>query len=199
MARPFIIGVSGGTASGKSSICRSIFESLGSENCSIIRIDSFCKDSSNLVSSPKVGLNQPESIDFLKLAKVLKDLKEKLAVTIEDLGNNVKTELIPTRIILVEGNMVLFNDEVRRLFDLKIFVHTDDDERLARRVMTLACGKESEIVSVIDCYRKFDKPAFDRYVVPTIRFADIIIPKGVENKAAMGLLKENLGRKVNSN
>ena len=194
MSSPFIIGISGGASSGKTSICKTINDYLGEKNCTTIELESFYKESS------RENNNHPLDIDFNQLSSALSCLKNNKPFTVQVFDvfqNNFNSfELIPTKIILIEGDMVLYDENVRSLLDLKIFVHTDSDERLARKVLKAGEKvKGLELVRIIENYRNAEKPAFEKFVFPTIKFADIIIPRGL-NKPAMKLLNENLFQKV---
>lgn len=200
MPEPFIIGISGGMASGKSSVCKAIFNSLGEKYCSHINIECFYKTFSPLNS----GRNNYEvsefinSFDFAGICRDLQNLKKNLPISLKvlnEMDEKLTTEEItPTKIILIEGDAIFFRQEIRDLLDLKIFIRTDDDERLARKLLGL--DKEYDIVKAIEHYRKYEKPVFDTFVGPTIRFADVIIPRGGDNGPAIDILERNLARKV---
>ena len=186
MPTPFIIGVSGGRASGKSSVCKAIHEFLGQSNCSIISLnstpctqqDSFCEKSS--------------LVDFNEIASVLNDIKNYGPKSYKLETEFFKGDVNPTKVILIEGNTIFNDKSLREVIDLKIFVHTDDDERLARKIWALASEKNTEISKVIEHHRKFEKPEFENLIAPTVKYADIIIPRGALNAPAMNVLKENL-------
>ena len=196
MPQPFIIGVSGGSCSGKSAVCQALFEELGEKYCTVIDVRLFYKNTPS--DEGMLPFGHPELIDFLGLQKTLECLRRSKYVTLPvdsstDAVNT--TDIFPARIVLIEGDLILYNEHIRNLIDLKIFVRTDDDERLARKVLTAEL-KQDELVELIQRYRSVEKPIFERFVAPTMRFADIIIPRGAETRAALELLKENLKNKV---
>ena len=192
MSQPFIIGVSGGSCSGKSAVCQALFETLGEKHCTVLDLSLFYKNPPSLNSQYTIG--HPELIDFQSLQKVLECLRLNQSVSLPLSPSQDPlsfTDIFPAKIVLIEGNMILYNENIRNLLDLKIFVRTDDDERLARKVLA-GDLKQDELVEAIQRYRLVEKPMFERFVAPTIRFADIIIPRGVESRPALDLLRENL-------
>ena len=197
MPQPFIVGVSGGTSSGKSSICKELYDSIGEKYCVVLRLDCFVKEFSD---PSKYSHDHPEAIDFENLRKTLEDLKNSHSVSIprHTCDDSYFCETLPAKIILLEGNMILYNKEVRDFIDLKLYVHTDDDERLSRKILLETCDKHSNIVDIIQRYRLVDKPAFENYIAPTIRYADVIIPRGRESKPALNIIKDFLQKKVES-
>jgi uridine kinase len=200
MSRPFLIGVTGGSASGKTSLCKAIHDSLGNIDSTMISVDSFYKDlkQSELEHVSDYNFDHPDAFAFSELQQALHELQNKHAVQIPvyDYVSYRRTgetiTVSPTKVVIVEGIMALYDPEVRNMFDLKIFVHTDDDERLARRILRDTQTRGRDIVSIIQWYRRFVKPAFDDFIAPVMKYADIIIPRGVENKVALGLLTDNL-------
>lgn len=190
MPGPFIIGISGGSSSGKSSVCEAIFSYLGEENCSIIPISSG--------SSPKLNSFEPKSSNFKfpELALALESLKTHPLSSQKLETPHFKGLIFPTKIILVEGNTIFCDKQIRDVFDMKIFVQTDDDERLARKILNNSNEKNPDPMKTIQEYRKYDKPEYELFVGPTMRFADIIIPRGSQNLPAMEILKANLSSKT---
>jgi uridine kinase len=204
MSKPFLIGVSGGSASGKTSLCKAIHDSLGPEDCSMIPVDSFYKNltSEELLNVSDYNFDHPNAFDFSELQQSLTGLllNNEVEIPIYDYVNYSRTgktlTIKPTKIVIIEGIMALYDKEVRSMFDLKIFVHTDDDERLARRIERDTRTRGRDVFSTISWYRKFVKPAFDDFIAPVMKYADIIIPRGVENKVALDLLISNLRARV---
>lgn len=189
MPQPFIIGVSGGSSSGKTSLCQALFDAIGEKFCTILHTKSFYK------AEALHNFEHPDNIDFIGLCKAIEDLKRFQTVNLltHNLAQNTSenTEIVPAKIILLEGNLIFCNEELRNLIDLKIFIRTDKDERLAR--MILDCeNKEDTLIELIKRYRAVEKDAFEKFIAPSMRFADIIIPRGAESKPALDLLKENL-------
>ena len=204
MSKPFLIGVTGGSASGKTSLCRAIHDYLGPIDSSIISTDSFYKDLTpeELANVSDYNFDHPHAFDFLEVSSAIQGLLKKQSVNIPvyDYVNYCRTgetqTINPTKVIIVEGIMALYDKEVRSMYDLKIFVHTDDDERLARRIERDTRTRGRDVYSSISWYRKFVKPAFDDFIAPVMKYADIIIPRGVENKVALELLTSNLKSRI---
>jgi uridine kinase len=203
MLRPFIIGVTGGSASGKTSLCKSIQDSLGVD-CTMISVDSFYKDLSpdQLSDVKNYNFDHPDAFSFTELLESIQKLQnnEFVEIPVYDYLNYKRSgEYIlvrPTKVIIIEGIMALYDPDIRNKFNIKIFIHTDDDERLARRILRDTQVRGRDIVSVISWYRKFVKPAFDDFIAPVMKYADLIIPRGAENKVALDLLIENLRSRV---
>lgn len=204
MAKPFLIGVSGGSASGKTSLCKVLHESIGVDNCSMISVDSFYKNltQEELNDVANYNFDHPNAFGFTELLAALQKLEnnESVDIPIYDYVNYKRTgetlRIDPCKVIIVEGIMSLYDVEVRNMFNLKIFVHTDDDERLARRVLRDTQTRGRDVVSIIQWYRRFVKPAFDEFIAPVMKYADIIIPRGSENKVALDLLIGNLRLRI---
>ncbi|OMJ78914.1 hypothetical protein SteCoe_21184 [Stentor coeruleus] len=204
MNRPFLIGVTGGSASGKTSLSTAIHDSLGTIDSSMISVDSFYKDltEDELQHVSDYNFDHPNAFSFTELLSALQKLQnnEVVEIPVYDYVRYKRTgetiSVKPTKIIIVEGIMALYDKEVRDMFNLKIFVYTDDDERLARRILRDTQIRGRDIVSIISWYRRFVKPAFDEFISPVMKYADLIIPRGVENKVALDLLVNNLRNKV---
>ena len=169
MNKPFLIGVSGGSASGKTSLCNLLHSSIGATNCSMISVDSFYKNltPTELSDVSNYNFDHPNAFDFGELLTAIQKLEnnESVDIPIYDYVNYKRTgdtiRVDPTKVIIVEGIMSMYDQEVRNMFNLKIFVHTDDDERLARRILRDTQTRGRELVSIIQWYRRFVKPAFD--------------------------------------
>lgn len=203
--RPFLIGVTGGSASGKTSLCNAIHKVLGEYDCSIISVDSFYKDVTpeQLEHITEYNFDHPNAFDFIELSCAVQNLLscKPASIPVYDYVNYRRTgeftTINPTKVIIVEGIMALYDPQLRNLLDLKIFVHTDDDERLARRIERDTKTRGRDVYSSISWYRKFVKPAFDDFIAPCMKYADIIIPRGIDNVVAIDLLTNNLKSKVN--
>jgi len=204
MSKPFLIGVSGGSASGKTSLCRAIHDCLGPIDSSIISTDSFYKDLTpeELENVSDYNFDHPNAFDFSEVFSAIQGLVKSQSVSIpvyDYVGyrRTGETQTInPTKVIIVEGIMALYDKDIRSMYDLKIFVQTDDDERLARRIERDTGTRGRDVYSSISWYRKFVKPAFDDFIAPVMKYADIIIPRGVENKVALELLTSNLKSRI---
>jgi uridine kinase len=194
--RPVIIGITGGTGSGKSTIARAIFESVPKKKASIIEQDCYYKDQSHLPSEQRVNVNydHPLAFDTELLISHLENLLNGQAVEKPQYDftvHNRKTAAItvePRDIIIVEGILVLDSPRMRELMDIKIFVDTDADVRILRRITRDIRERGRTLESVIAQYIDVVKPMHFEFVEPTKRYADIIIPEGGHNKVAIDIM-----------
>lgn len=197
-----IVGIAGGTGSGKTSVTRAIIEELKKSNIHSILLeqDSYYKRNDHLTYDERVLLNydHPDSIDFDLLEDHILTLKNGKVIKkpIYDfrIHNRInKTEHIePTNIIIVEGILILAIPKIRELFDAKIFVDTDDDERLLRRIERDLNERKRSFESVKNQYINTVKPMHLEFVEPSKRYADVIIPRGKENKVGIKMVASRL-------
>lgn len=196
MSKPVVIGVCGGTGSGKSTVAKAIFKSLPEDNILIIEQDAYYKDQSNLTYEERVKTNydHPLAFDTDLLIAHIKQLCEHKAID-KPIYNfskhNRETESIhvkPREIIIIEGIMILEDERLRELMDIKIFVDTDADVRIIRRITRDINERGRTLESVIDQYLTTVKPAHEQFIEPMKKYADIIIPEGGYNKVAIDLM-----------
>lgn len=200
MRKPLIIGIAGGAGSGKSTISEKLKSVNGENKVQIIEQNSFIKDfsSMNFDERQKLNLEHPDSYDFDLLVRVLNDLA---------LGNDVSIpsfdfvsleridnfqNISPKDIIIVEGSLILYEKKLRDLFDIKVFIETDSDIRLIRRIIRDTKEKSMPLEKIILEYISVVKPTNINFVEPTKRFADIIIPEGGENEVAINILNAKI-------
>lgn len=203
-----IIGIAGGTGSGKTTVVNTIVDQLQHDEVAVISQDSYYRDTSHLSyeERTKINFDHPQSIDFDLLIEQLKVLRQ--GHTIDQpvysfklhnrTGETVKTE--PKTVIIVEGILLLTNPELRQLFDIKIFVHADSDERLIRRLKRDIRERGRDMTEVLNRYQTTLKPMHQQFIEPSKEFADIIIPYNRHNLVAVDVvqtiikhqLKENL-------
>lgn len=194
--RPVIIGITGGTGSGKSTIARAIFESVPKKKASIIEQDCYYKNQSHLPPEERVKVNydHPLAFDTDLMISHLQLLLAGQAIEKPQYDftvHNRREETItvePRDIILVEGILVLDSPKVRELMDIKIFVDTDADVRIIRRILRDMNERGRTLESVIAQYINVVKPMHFEFVEPTKRYADIIIPEGGHNKVAIDIM-----------
>ena len=196
MKNPILIGISGGTGSGKSTVTKEIFKSITDKNVAVIEQDSYYKDQSDMSFEERVKTNydHPFAFDNQLLIKHLKQLmkSEPIEKPIYDFENhNRKKETYhvePRHIIILEGILILYDEELRDLLDIKIFVDTDSDVRVIRRILRDIKERGRTLDSVIMQYMNTVRPAHLQFVEPTKRYADIIIPEGGYNKVAIDII-----------
>ena len=194
--RPFIIGVAGGSSSGKTTISERLVELTGPEHVSLIELDSYYLDRSDEPPEERRALNydHPDAFDWPLLNDHLAALANgaSVPVPIYDYALDNRSGQVrivePARIIVVDGILVLWDRALRDRFDLKIFVDTAADVRLIRRLRRDIAERGRSAESVIDQYLATVKPAHERFIEPSKRYADVIIPEGGLNRPALEVL-----------
>lgn len=196
MKKPLIIGVTGGSASGKTSVSQAILSMFKDENIAMIEHDSYYKDQSQLTfeERTKTNYDHPLAFDTDYLITQLKELQNGRAVDIPtyDYANHTRSEKTyrqePVDVLIVEGILVLENEKLRNLMDIKVFVDTDDDVRILRRIRRDIEERGRTLDSVITQYMDAVKPMYHQFIEPTKRYADVIIPEGVSNTVGVDIL-----------
>ena len=194
--RPVIIGVTGGSGSGKTSVSRAIFDSLNGHSLLMIQEDSYYKNQDDISFDERVKVNydHPNAFDTDLLIEQLGDLLEWKAIDIpvydyvQHTRSKQTVHVEPKEVIIVEGILVLNDPRLRDLMDIKIFVDTDDDIRIIRRIKRDLEERGRSLQSVIDQYLSTVKPMYHQFIEPTKRYADIIVPEGGENQVAIDIL-----------
>ncbi len=194
--RPVIIGVTGGSGSGKTSVSRAIFDSLNGHSLLMIQEDSYYKSQDDISFDERVKVNydHPNAFDTDLLIEQLGDLLEWKAIDIpvydyvQHTRSKKTVHVEPKEVIIVEGILVLNDPRLRDLMDIKIFVDTDDDIRIIRRIQRDLEERGRSLQSVIDQYLSTVKPMYHQFIEPTKRYADIIVPEGGENQVAIDIL-----------
>ena len=192
-----VIGIAGGTGSGKTTVVRKIIEQLPANQVSIIPQDSYYKRAPEGVALSelrKMNYDHPDAFDWKLLIKHVNELSNGRAVeqpTYSYIISNRLPETIhvePKPVIIIEGIMTLINKRLRDMMDLKIFVDCDPDERLIRNIQRDTIDRGRTVSMVVDRYLKVLKPMHEQFIEPTKRFADVIIPQGGENIKGIGML-----------
>ena len=199
-----IIGIAGGTGSGKTTVVNKIVKELPSDEVCVISQDSYYKATDNLSyeDRTKINFDHPRAIDFELIIKHLKKLKAGKTidqpvysfVTHNRTKDVVKTH--PRKVVIVEGILIFNNEELRDLFDIKIFVHADTDERLIRRIRRDINERGRDINEVLSRYQDTLKPMHQQFIEPTKNFADIIIPNDRHNTVAIDILRTVISNKL---
>lgn len=200
MIKPLIIGIAGGAGSGKSTISEKLKSINGENKVQIIDQNSFIKDFSSMSfdERKKLNLEHPDSFDFDFLVRTLNDLALGNSASIPsfDFVTLERTDnfqnFTPKDIIIVEGSLILYEKKLRDLFDIKVFIDTDSDIRLIRRIIRDTKEKSMPLEKIILEYISVVKPTNINFVEPTKRFADIIIPEGGENEVAINILNAKI-------
>ena len=204
MSKPVIIGIAGGTGSGKSTVAKAIFESLPEKNMAILQQDAYYKDQSDLSLDERVKTNydHPFAFDTVLLAEHLQELLsgKNIDKPVYDFANHnraVETVEIQSKdIIILEGILILEDAALRELMDIKIFVDTDADVRIIRRITRDINDRGRTLDSVIEQYLTTVKPAHEQFIEPTKKFADLIIPEGGFNKVAVDVMVSTIKTKL---
>ncbi|MDD3194711.1 MAG: uridine kinase [Paludibacter sp.] len=191
-----IIGIAGGTGSGKTTVVKKIQERLPSSQVVILPQDSYYKDSSDKPLEERLEMNfdHPDSIEWELLVKHLSELREGKEIQqpiYSYLTCTRATETIPIKpckVVIVEGILVLTNPELRQLLDLKVFVDADADDRLIRVINRDIVERGRSVNKVMERYELTVKPMHEQFIEPTKRFADIIVPQGGNNHIAIDIL-----------
>jgi len=207
MNKPILIGIAGGTGSGKSTVANEIYNALPKESIAKIEQDSYYKDQSELSYEERIKTNydHPDAFDTDLLIRHLEDLIqgksiEKPIYNFEKYNRDPVTVKVDSKdIIILEGFMILVEPRIREMLDIKLFVDTDADVRITRRLQRDIKERGRTIDSVIDQYLNVVRPMHLQFVEPTKRYADLIIPEGGYNKVAIDIMVVKVNEIVNNN
>lgn len=196
MKKPLLILVAGGSASGKSTVVQEILDRAGIDEVLIIKHDDYYLDQSHLPLQVRFLTNydHPSSLDNQLLIEHLKKLLngEPIDKPVYDFVNHTRSQEIehvkPKPIIIVEGILILENEEIRKLSDISLFVELDDDTRFIRRMLRDMKERGRSLESIINQYQSTVKPMFHKYIKPTKRYADVIIPNDHKHDIAVDLI-----------
>ncbi|MCJ0573732.1 uridine kinase [Enterococcus cecorum] len=194
--KPIIIGVSGGSGSGKTSVSRAIFNNFPNHSIMMLEHDSYYKDQSHLSFEERLKTNydHPFAFDTDLLIEHLEKLLnyETIEKPVYDyVAHTRSTETViqePKEVIILEGILILEDKRLRDLMDIKIYVDTDDDIRIIRRIKRDMIERGRTLDSIIDQYLSVVKPMYHQFIEPTKRYADVIVPEGGENHVAIDLI-----------
>ncbi|MDX1671846.1 MAG: uridine kinase [Balneolaceae bacterium] len=193
---PIIIGVAGGSGSGKTTVVSHIIETIGDENIALLEHDAYYRDLKHLPFEERADQNfdHPSALETELMIRHIRAMKEgyQVEVPIYDFSKHIRKEetreVDPKRIILIDGILILSEKELRQLMDIKIFVDTDDDIRLLRRIQRDIVERDRNLEGVLEQYQKYVRPMHLEFVEPSKRYADIIIPHGGENEVARNMV-----------
>ncbi len=193
-----IIGIAGGTGSGKTTVVAKIVNALPKDSVVVVPLDSYYNDTSSLTAEERRAINfdHPNAFDWKLLIKHVNELRNGRAVeqpTYSYILSNRLPETIhvePRPVIILEGIMVLLEKRLRDMMDLKIYVDCDSDERLIRNIKRDTIDRGRTVTMVMDRYQQVLKPMHEQFIAPTKRYADLIIPEGGNNVKGIKILCE---------
>ncbi|MDR2556306.1 MAG: uridine kinase [Bacteroidales bacterium] len=199
-----MIGIAGGSGSGKTTVVKKIAKQFNVKLVSVISQDAYYKDLSDLGDEDKRAINfdHPNSIEFTLLQKHLKKLRDGKSIEMPTYSYVTCTRgretvtIEPQPVIIVEGILIFTDKKVRDFMDLRIFVDTDADDRLTRIIRRDIKERNRTVEQVLNHYHNFVKPMHIQFIEPTKRFADIIVPEGGNNDKAIAILSSHIGKHV---
>lgn len=191
-----IVGITGGTGSGKTTVVNKIIKKLPKEAVVVIPQDSYYKDNSDipLEKRQEINFDHPRSIEFKLLIEHIKQLRKGEPVkqpiySYLTCTRAKETNIVePKDIIIIEGILILTDPGLRNLMDIKVYVDADADDRLSRVIMRDIVERERSVIKVLERYEKTVKPMHLQFIEPTKRYADIIVPQGGNNEVAINIL-----------
>lgn len=200
----FIIGIAGGTGSGKTTVVRKLTERMPKAEFVVIPQDSYYKDSSHVPVEERQNINfdHPDAFDWELLSKHIEMLRRGESVEqpiysyLTCTRQKETVHIEPQEIIVIEGIMALSNEKLREQMDLKIFVDAEPDERLIRVIRRDIVERGRDAENVMDRYLKVLKPMHEQFIEPCKRYADIVIPQGGHNNAAINMLAKFVKQQV---
>jgi len=192
-----IIGIAGGSGSGKTTVVKQIAKALPPHCAAVVPLDSYYNDTTGLTPEERrqINFDHPDAFDWKLLTEQIKKLKNGEAIeqpTYSYIESNRLKETIhvePKPVIIIEGIMALHYKKLRDMMDLKIFVDTDSDVRLMRNIRRDVVERGRTVDMVLEHYETAVKPMHEQFIEPTKKFADIIIPSGGDNKTGIHILK----------
>ncbi len=191
-----IVGIAGGTGSGKTTVVKKILDKLPKDEVAILSQDSYYKDNSHLPleERQKINFDHPNALEFDLLIEHIKKLKKSQPID-EPIYSYIsctrakETKLIkPKDVIIVEGILLLTNNKLRNLFNIKVFVYADADDRLIRVIKRDIIERGRTVENVLDRYHKTVKPMHEQFIEPSKKYADLIVPEGGNNTVAIDIL-----------
>lgn len=199
-----IIGIAGGTGSGKTTVVQQIIEELPENEVCVISQDSYYKETNHLKFDERVKINfdHPQAIDFNLMVEHLECLRNGMAFeqpiySFKDHNRTDKTITThPKKVVIVEGILILTHPKIREMFDIKVYVHADSDERLIRRLKRDMAERGRDMAEVLNRYQNTLKPMHQEFIEPTKEFADIIIPTNRYNTVAVNLIRTIINQRL---
>lgn len=201
-----IIGIAGGTGSGKTTVVRKIIEQLPHGEVAVLPQDSYYKDSRHLPleERQKINFDHPNAIEWELLTRHIEQLKAGESVRMPQYSyltctrSEETVEIIPRDVVIIEGILILGHPQLRSLMDLRVFVHADADDRLSRVIQRDIQERGRTVEKVLERYNETVKPSHLQFIEPTKRYADLIVPQGGNNKIAINILTHFIERNLTS-
>jgi uridine kinase len=200
-----IIGIAGGTGSGKTTVVNKIIERLAEKDVTILSQDAYYRDNSDLPleERQKINFDHPDALEFELLAENIRKLKR--GETVEQPVYSYltctraaeTTTILPRKAIIVEGILILWPKELRKLMDIKIFVDCEADVRLSRVIHRDMVERGRDVQTVLQRYEDTVRPSHLQFIEPTKRYADIIVPEGGNNKVAINIITQYIEKHLN--
>jgi uridine kinase len=196
MTKPFLLGVAGGSGSGKTTVAERLASLVAGTDVALLRLDAYYRDRNHLPFEERAAINydHPDAFDWPLLLDHVQALADGLAVDVPVydfatyLRSTERDTVAPARIVVVEGILVLYEPELRERFDLRVFVDTDADVRFIRRLERDVAERERSTESVIEQYLATVRPSHLQFIEPSKRYADVIVPHGGLNAPALDVL-----------
>jgi len=202
-----VLGIAGGTGSGKTTVVKQILNELPSAEVTVISQDSYYRQNDHLTYQERCNINfdHPNAIDFDLLIHHIRELKKGKHieqpiysfVTHNRIKDKLKT--FPKKVVIIEGILIFTNKELRNLIDIKVFVHADSDERLIRRLRRDINERGRDINEVLERYQSTLKPMHQEFIEPTKNFADLIIPNDTYNTVAIDIVRTVINESLDKN
>lgn len=191
-----IVGIAGGTGSGKTTVVKKVMEKLSNEQVVVIPQDAYYKDNGHipLEERQKINFDHPDSLEFTLLIDHLEKLRQGQTIEmpiysyLTCLRSKETIPVKPARVVVVEGIMILCDSRLRNMFDIKVFVDADADDRLGRVIQRDIVERGRSVMAVLERYLETVKPSHLQFIEPSKRYADIIIPGGGDNQVGIGVL-----------
>ena len=200
-----VIGIAGGTGSGKTTLMKNLIETFG-DVVTVLSHDNYYKRHDELTFEERCALNydEPSALDTSLLVYQLDQLihGQEIDCPVYDFvqhnRSNETIHVIPKQVIIVEGIMIFADEDLRKLLDIKIFIDADADIRICRRIKRDVTKRGRSLESVINQYQQTVKPMHEKYVEPSKKFADIVVPEGGKNKVALAMIEGHIQRHLDS-